>query len=581
MYKCNHCETKVKKEDVFCKKCGKNIENSKIEESSKKIDFSFLKKINFDFLKKVNFDFLKKINFDFLKKINFDFLKKINFDFLKKINFDFLKKINFDFLKKINFKNLKELSKKQLIIIASSVIAVLLMIVLLIVLFSKNTTVSAKPDYTIEAVKTPKGDYLSIGNEATLVEGGITSISHSSNLEKAAVLTKEGKLFYYDKNGIKLVAINVDALVISADGSNIAYIPNCFDSSGTIYLYDSEKQGTATKISEGATCRSDKILLSPNGEQLSYYLKSEEKFVYFDKDDFTSFKLEKKFKPLALANNLEYVYAVVKTANERSICVVKDGTLNIIATFDINLNKVYFNEDHSEIVFRTDRGLFRSIDGGAAEPLKLSPNDIEAVGLTEIKEIRNALHGVYDTVRYNYASVEQSMLNDYFKTIIYFFNENGSGLNEIDYDRQAKITEDGNTVYYIKNNNLMKATNLRSNDISKILLTNDVTEFTIADEGAIYFINGKGDLYFNNGENNLLIGNSIEQYIIGLQNQEAYYLKDGTLYYSKAGNIGSVVSDKSIKTISNQYNSINFVEEGTNDVYSGSEKTFTLLIDAE
>ncbi len=123
---------------------------------------------------------------------------------------------------------------------------------------------------------------------------------------------------------------------------------------------------------------------------------------------------------------------------------------------------------------------------------------------------------------------------------LYFSDFSGDPIQVTDdlEDRSAspKITEDGDTIFYIDEDGKLFYRSLKNEKKDPVKLANDVSGFYINDSGKKVIYRSEGNLYLHDLKQSEKIAKDVVNYIISLDLKKIYFTNDeGDLYYLKVG----------------------------------------------
>ncbi len=395
------------------------------------------------------------------------------------------------------------------------------------------------------------------------MDGYVTTKAYSEDGSVYLVMDSENTLYSVTKSGPRKVADDVEECYLSYTGKGGVYL-----SDGNLVLFTVGKDETV-KVDSDISVSS--LAISPDGKTLLYSAYNDdgetELYRYQDKKE----KLGNNMRAVAIADGGKYVYAL---SNENDLCFFnKKGEKTKIGD-QCTGNVIVFNNDLSEIIFDRDGKLFFSSKG----------SDRISIG-----KLTGSFYAIQTYGGYSFDSV--SILSfDHLMDHTYMLNGNavflkkkGSEIESVKLagECSARITEDGETLVYTKNNNLYKTSARKEQETVK--LADDVEAFVISPDGKyIYFINEDDELYGMKGNGDpKRIASDLSDWTMSAEGV-LFFITDetddlGTLCYCKNGKTKKKLDDSVSFVIAYDtvvyYRKATSADDGTYDIYASKGGT--------
>lgn len=349
-----------------------------------------------------------------------------------------------------------------------------------------------------------------------------------------ACLTDDDTLYLVDKNSVSKIADDVKSFTLSDNGNMLAYMDA--DTFCTLQI----KNG---KVLPGYTVEDfdeDEAIMSysfsPDGEHLLVVLSVWNSgytgyFDAMDLDNEETATLIDDFYGLNVSDDGRTIYGIVKGA--LSAYDLGTETMTKLAN---DVDDYLFNSKRDEILFAMDSKYYISVDGG--ERVKI---------------------GNYDSMKPVFPDHTSSLQGFYVYPVTTFVNtwmrysKDGTyGVGYIDENLEMHevikncsdvfVTEDQNTLLYIRNGNLYRAT--RKTDFEAEKLASDVVRYGASLDGKdIYYITDEAELYYYSEKPNKAVAEDVSLEAFFVTNDGiAFFLVDydvdnymGTLYRCSDG----------------------------------------------
>lgn len=343
------------------------------------------------------------------------------------------------------------------------------------------------------------------------------------------------------------VAEDVNAHMVSYDGSYIAYFQHLEGSSrSALYLYQ-VSSGKTTKIDEGVT--GDYFCLSPNGEIIAYRKSDGSLYVgglnrepakVTDNPTVTLGAF-----PLAVSDDGAYLYYLLDdilycyNANEKGspeISVDLDAVSDFSSSF---FYYFYFNKDISEMLCVVDFTTYYFAPGLDA-PVKLMQDVIEHIPDNQSEPYLCSTYAEIAGVD----SLRGRILEGY-ESQLYWLNEDGTNAMRIaSVPRHYMLSEDGKSILYLQGGILCRLDDFSEEMLPDIVYKKgNLTYFTASSDLSQIYIAKDGDLFYVKSDNeSVLLSDNLEyadyygyayyEYppVYDNTSGKIYFLENGALY---------------------------------------------------
>lgn len=362
---------------------------------------------------------------------------------------------------------------------------------------------------------------------------------YSLDMNTVAIVNDEGDLYTLVGSKLKKVDTDVDGVRLSVTGGGLVYTKEDDD---TIEYYHYIIGKKPVKFDEDV----DDYVISPDGKSVVYTI------VDNDEDDedkkttayfFNGKKAEKilsaNLSLCGMSNGGKYIYAMMTNDDgETLLCVLnKKGDKNKL--HQIDSYHVYFNYDHTQILFYSDGKTFVSTKGKDA--VKISSKSVELV-LTE-------------------NSIEKS--NTYPVKNLYdhvYTDDDGVWLIKKNADKSAKLVSNAGSLtldstasylYYTYDSKELRVVKIkdgdRASEKAKTIVDENVSNYVVtSDRSLVYYIHDE-ELHSVNGKNGkkdkTISRDDVEYHLAISESDTVYYIMDGDLYACSNGKKGTKVLD--------------------------------------
>lgn len=349
-----------------------------------------------------------------------------------------------------------------------------------------------------------------------------------------ACLTDDDTLYLVDKNSVSKIADDVKSFTLSDNGNMLAYMDA--DTFCTLQI----KNG---KVLPGYTVEDfdeDEAIMSysfsPDGEHLLVVLSVWNSgytgyFDAMDLDNEETATLIDDFYGLNVSDDGRTIYGIVKGA--LSAYDLGTETMTKLAN---DVDDFLFNSKRDEILFAMDSKYYISVDGG--ERVKIGNYDsMEPV----FPDHTSSLQGFYVYPVTTFVNTWMRYSKDGTYGVGYI-DENLEMHEVIKNCSDVFVTEDQNTLLYIRNGNLYRAT--RKTDFEAEKLASDVVGFRASLDGKdIYYVTDEAELYYYSEKSEKAIAEDVSLVDFLVTNDgTAFFLVDydvdnytGTLYRCSDG----------------------------------------------
>lgn len=378
---------------------------------------------------------------------------------------------------------------------------------------------------------------------ASTINGRASNVSSSTNGDVAAFISEDDVLYIVEKENIQKIADDIIAAELSYDGNVMAYL----NKDNVLYTIQLENR-KIEKVADDVVNDGDPYMgnyfdcfkLSPDGNTILYITEDGDESVSYIKIGSTRTKLE-KFYGLFTSNDGKVIYGVGYADDMLGTYDLKTGSFIKLSD---EADDLIVNVDHDELLFSVNSKYYLSINGG--ERIKIG----NYVYLRPILPDHVAIMKSNISDRETYYSAVKSFIG---VLMVYYEDDGTYGIGYIDenYEMQKVIknvdpyydvylTDDYDTVYYIRNKSLYRATKELNFESEKLI--SDVERFKVSSDGQkIYYTNSDDELLCHyKDEDNMIADNVCKTYLSITDTDIAYFMTDysdysGTLYSCSDG----------------------------------------------
>lgn len=387
----------------------------------------------------------------------------------------------------------------------------------------------------------------------TKIEAGYVE-DQAANLDGTvlAFLTDEGDLCVARKKKVTVVAENVVYFELSVDGSGIGYLTVTEEDDEDVcglYLYNVGKKKSVA-VDDDCSFTSMSFYgfeLAPDGDSLAYYEFDEEEFeatlMFFNGRK--SVKLTSSdAELLGLSNDGKYIYVVADNDGDDTLYAYnKKGNRDKIGEY--GGSTVWFNDDHTQILYRYDGKTYYSVNGKEGKKLSSSKATLlMPAGSTAIEGSSSTTYPVEDLFDRVYSVYNDGQYN------LWLLQKNSDKSEKLVSDvYEWKLDADCEYVYYLDEDDDLCVLKIshgdRASDKAKTL-AEDVENFTVtSDRKKVYFISDDA-LYSCNAKNGrgkkTVASEDVSSYFLVLNAKDVlYYVMDGDCYACSNGRKGTKV----------------------------------------
>lgn len=358
----------------------------------------------------------------------------------------------------------------------------------------------------------------------------------------------EYDLYIVKGNKFKKVAQDVVSFELSVSGKGLAYTTIEDEEEGTYGLY-LMKVGSkkATKVST-ELCNTD-FAISPDGKSVAYYEAGDEgepDELYFAKGKKSQKVTSKETQLLGLSNNGKYIYAACGEEDSSEANLYKFNKKgDRVKLGKIGSEEIYFNADHTQIMFFNDGKTYVSTKGKDA--VKASSGELTMVDIPNSGAM--------------YADGSTYPVDNLFDHVYTSYNDGG---------RSAWI--------------------IKKNPDKNVKLASKVSSCTLDESGKYMYYLRNGEelrvLKLSHGQNAVdkskELADDVDNYVITSNRKLAYYISDDTLYSvngKKGGRTKTIKSDElGLAMVLNSKDVLFFTVE--DDIYACSNgKTAKMVLE--
>lgn len=348
-----------------------------------------------------------------------------------------------------------------------------------------------------------------------------------------ACLTDDDTLYLVDKNSVSKIADDVKSFTLSDNGNMLAYMDA--DTFCTLQIKNGKVLPGYTVEDFDEDEANMSYSFSPDGEHLLAVLSVWNSgytgyFDAMDLDNEETATLIDDFYGLNVSDDGRTIYGIVKGA--LSAYDLGTETMTKLASDVVDY---LFNSKRDEILFAMDSKYYISVDGG--ERVKIGNYDYMK---PVFPDHTSSLQGFYVYPVTTFVNTWMRYSKDGTYGVGYI-DENLEMHEVIKNCSNVFVTEDQNTLLYIRNGNLYRAT--RKTDFEAEKLASDVVGFRASLDGKdIYYITDEAELYYSGKSEKAIAEDvSLEAFLV-TNDGTAFFLIDydvdndtGTLYRCSDG----------------------------------------------
>ncbi|MBQ8164622.1 MAG: zinc-ribbon domain-containing protein [Clostridia bacterium] len=407
-----------------------------------------------------------------------------------------------------------------------------------------------------------KGDVVAFLVQKESDESDASDDSYYSSYYSDYMSNATYDLYCVEDDEVKEIANDVKKYELSAEGNAIAFL----DSEGglcSVEVGSGKKVTVEDEVSDYA--------ISPDGSDIVYIIKDSDDStatVYlYDGSDKTKIgsNFEINTSVLALSDGGDLIYLLAEKDGKSALYVYTDGGEGKTKLCDSSVTSAYLNYDHTQLMYAYDGKTYISVDG----------KDGVKVSSVELTPVVPANVGV---------SSGSCGIKDFFENVftgegnIYYLDKKGESGKLASDTTNRRISEDGDSVYYIEDDDLY-VVDAKMNAEPEKLLT-DVSSFEITPDGDKIYFQKDEDLYcYLGGTKVKQIKIDVSSFDVSSEGLCFFVCDDDELYVSKNGKS----SDKISSDVINFYcysNSVLYetLSDGTICIYgSDGDAKFSLI----
>jgi hypothetical protein len=446
--------------------------------------------------------------------------------------------------------------------IVAAALAVIIVLGIIICACCSGSDEFVKGDFSVIYDEGAEESHIIYAGEV-IVRGvsGKISLKECATGEAALYLDEEKTLYVVTEDGSKKVADEVNSLKgFSADGEKVAYMDADYAS-----VIHNIKNGDKKVFSEDSTSG---IVFSPNGDLLGYTVIDTEsgaegedaKTVYksYVYEDGESTKVFDGGSIIAISDSGKYIYCSKTeedTMGESSLYVTNlKGEKKKIAS---NINNFAVNADGTQVIFESEDKWYASVKGD---------EKIRIEGVSSSVSSFAPLNGNESFKNNTFIAYADGELAIYTVNGKWSAEKLAGGIDDL------RISVDGETIYYLKNDKLY----ILGEDEA---IEDEVKTFVLTTDGAaVYFISEDDTLYYKKGtKDKKRIADDIATIRMTYDDYALFIDEDDVLYASNGGS----AAKKLCEDVKRVYTCIDYTyyygdadsSADTVNVYIASKKT--------
>lgn len=466
-----------------------------------------------------------------------------------------VKKSSFD-LNAIKEKVLPIVKNKFVLLGAGAVVLVIILIsVISAIVGSDNGYIEL--ERVINNYTSDEKIYISSDNKLlkTTIPGTTISSGISMDGKYAYIVNDEGDLYVVNGNKVQKVAGDVADVKLSVTGKGLLYTSVNEDDDGEIELFHYVLGKKSVSVAEGNVTS---YVISPDGKTAAYTVKDDdddEKMLTYFFDGKKSTKISSSDLSLqGMSNGGKYIYTSQKNDEGEYVLYslnkkgekTKLGNADAKQSYDFwgdlidaDVLKLYFNADHTQVLFCNDGKTYISEKGKAAD------------GSVKNKELSLVLTG--DAYMFGNTWPVDNLYDHVYRSSddVWFIRKNSDKSVKL-VSKASFLTLDSTAsyLYYVYDNEELRMIKIsdgeKATDKAKTIVDESVSAYVVtSDRDLVYYVYDK-ELYSANGKkgkNVKHISNDelSEAYISISENDTVFYVIDGDLYACSNGKKGTKV----------------------------------------
>lgn len=406
------------------------------------------------------------------------------------------------------------------------------------------------------------GTYLVLGNGELLdkIEAERCNIHGTSLSGDVCALVADGELYVVADSSVESVAEDVSSVVVAREGTALLYK----DNEGALYHYDIDS-GDTTDVAEDV----DEFAISSDGESYVYSVKDSAEDSDNDSDSDYSYDYDYAYGDSSSGTYTVYLYdgsesvkigsdytavsigGISDDAEYTYVTTTKDGKTKLYAYLDAaedkmvlgnNAQVMQFNVDRTQALISSEKGTYIFDDG--EDPFKLSSKSLYPMmpsGAVAVKDFFDIAYAGNGAIYYVDGDGNAEKIADDASDakitkdgdVVYYLDDDTLCVIDVDVDAEAeelatdvrsfKMTADGDEVYYENTDDELYCYTGGSTDdkISKF----EVSEYDVSAEGVCFFRCDDELYYCDNGSSAEKICGGVKDLMVGYYN--VWYFVDG------------------------------------------------------
>jgi hypothetical protein len=199
----------------------------------------------------------------------------------------------------------------------------------------------------------------------TIESDQLVEQSFSLSYDVVALIVGSNHQLYVatDKEQISLDTF-VETVIVSQDGTSVAYIKNVYNNLGDLYIYDLNTK-TTSKIASQVSIHN--YQLSPDGESIAFCRVQEDGvlqdlFVSIDKKE--PKRIASGESPVGISNHGKYLYVM---GEDEFYVINGEKHIRLGDEFSVEGTRIMFNLDYSQVLYYDDGRSYLSVDGNISK----------------------------------------------------------------------------------------------------------------------------------------------------------------------------------------------------------------------
>lgn len=355
-----------------------------------------------------------------------------------------------------------------------------------------------------------------------------------------AIIGGDSQYFQIKNGNIDYIDMNISNIIVATVGRKLTYQNEL----GEVILYDAQSRAANKIASAGIP-----IAISPDGNSV-VYCKDSDYYVYSNNQ---VFEIGNDIRIVAISDSAKYIYYIKEQGDSNELYVITN--ISEHKKIADHAHGCYLNKDQTQLLFWANGSYYYvegdgdKIDLGETEywDFMLVPKHTWYQKL-QFEKWNSELE-IYTYFLYTKCGTD-NLLNQFYYNesngILYYVNEKGS-IKKIEENlTDVKISQNGRSIYYLKNNELYYLMDTKLSNPT--LVVANVSSFIIQSETEVYYKDLSNTFcYKKSNKEAMVIAENV--YFEGITyNDNVIFITDfrnksGNLYYSKNGSEKGLIAE--------------------------------------